>query len=167
MQDVNILIKNMNLTNAIIAGIATILSAAFTIIISEYLDQRKYKKVKKEVREAINGKWKGIIQQTLNDNLQVFDADITFKVLSSGAITGIAKVPNPINNEMFFLDLKGGFYSEWFIKIDYESANKAILQFGTFIFRLSYDAARLEGYFNGHGHISGKIIAGPAYFEKV
>lgn len=158
---------NIDITKAIIAGIATILASVITLLLKEYFDRRKarYEKVADKIRDAVYGKWKGSFEQTLESQPINIEMDIELKVSSSGSITGKAKFP--FRDETWEVSIKGGFYSERFLKLDYENVNRAILQFGAFIFRLSDDAKTLKGCFIGYGHISEKIIGGNAVLKKV
>lgn len=87
------------------------------------------------------------------------------KVSSSGAITGKAKYP--FKTETHEVKISGGFYSLRFLKMDYENSDKAILQFGAFVFKLSDSAEKIEGYFIGYGHKNGIITGGKAILNKV
>ena len=157
----------MDIAKALIAGCATIISAIITLLLKEYFDRRKeteYEKVKSQIRDAVYGNWKGHYKQTLNGNMLSINLSMDLKVSSTGVITGKAKVP--YGDETFELDIKGGFYSERFLKMDYENQNKSVLQFGAFIFKLSDNSKRLAGNFVGSGHVSGDIIGGNAILEK-
>lgn len=57
----------MKLTEAIIAGIATIISAIITVLITKILDRPNYVSIKKSRREALDGKWEGEFSQISND----------------------------------------------------------------------------------------------------
>ena len=157
----------MDIVNTIIAGVATILSALITLFLKEYFDRKKegYEQVDGRIKDVIYGKWKGTFEQTLNGNLHSIELQFDLKVTNSGAITGKVKVP--YGTETFDLNIKGGFYSQRFLKMDYENADRAILQFGSFVFKLSDSAKKLTGYFVGYGHLSQKIIGGDAVLEKV
>jgi hypothetical protein len=156
----------MDITKAIIAGIATILSAIIALLLKEYFDKKKepYKKIDEQIKDAVHGRWKGSFQQVLNDTHQTFDLELDIRVSNTGSLTGKAKYP--YKNEIIDINIKGGFYSERFLKMDYENSNKAIMQFGSFVFKLSDDAKILTGYFVGYGHISGKVIGGNAVLNK-
>lgn len=158
---------SIDITKAIIAGIATILAAVITLLLKEYFDRRKerYEKVDSRIRDVVYGKWKGYFEQTLEGSPQTILLEMELKVSSSGNITGKAKFP--FKSETYEVNIKGGFYSQRFLKMDYENSDKAILQFGAFIFRLSDSAKKLTGYFVGHGHLTGNIIGGNATLEKV
>lgn len=159
----------MDIAKAIIAGIAVVLSALLTLLLKEYFDRKrasdKYENLEKSISEAVNGKWKGYFEQTFGENNVSIELMLDLKVSLSGSITGKAKVP--YQGEIYDIDVKGGFYSQRFLKMDYENSNKAILQFGAFVFKLSDDSQKLIGYFVGYGHKSGKIIGGNAKVEKV
>ena len=154
---------------AIIAGVATIISAILTVVVKNYLDKKKeserYKNVGTAIQEAVSGKWKGDIKQTLNSNAIFVQVDSTFKVSENGMIKG--EIILPYENRIVKLLFTGGFYSLRFIKLEYENSNKAILQFGSIVLKLSDDSTRLKGHFVGYGHISGDIIAGNINFTKV
>lgn len=157
----------MDIAKAIIAAIATILSSVLTLLIKEYFERRRFNKIGSEIRDAVYGKWTGQIHQALNGDKRIFETQLELKVSSAGVITGKAEVPHPNKNGVYYLSLDGGFYSERFLKINYENSNKAILQFGTFVFMLSPNADKLTGHFVGYGNISEAVIAGSAQFKKV
>ena len=152
---------------SLITGFFSILTAIITLFIKNFFEKKNvsFKKVENVCKDAIYGKWKGHILQTLNGNKEYFDVIMDLKVTNNGIITGSAKLP--FKDEIAILELDGGFYSQRFIKINYENTNKAILQFGTFIFKISDSAKVLKGNFVGYGYISGDIIAGNVCFEKV
>lgn len=157
----------MNITEAVIAGVATILASIITLLIKEYLDKRKesYKRIDDQIRDVVYGKWKGTFQQVFNDSLQTIDFEMELKVSSRGKVIGTGKYL--FENEVYVVNISGGFYSNRFLKMDYENSNKAILQFGSFVFKLSDGAKTLNGHFVGYGHLSGKVIGGNAILHKL
>ena len=159
---------SQELLKAIVAGAVSIISAVIAIIVKNYLDKKKeddqYRDVDKAIQEAVEGRWKGEINQTLNGNILFLEVIATFKVSNSGSIKGQMIIP--YENESFRLKCVGGFYSMRFIKMEYENHNKAILQFGSMVFKLSDDCNKFEGYFVGYGHISKNLIAGSMVFTK-
>ena len=165
---------NEDLLKVIGTGIATILSAVVTILIKNYFDRKKegekYRSVETAIQEAVGGKWKGYIKQSLNGDLLFENVKVSFKVSDNGSIKGEMKVP--YKDELYELKCTGGFYSQRFMKLEYENSNKAILQFGSMVIKLSDDSIKLEGYFVGNGVIgrntpvSKNIIAGEMFFVK-
>jgi hypothetical protein len=157
----------MEITSAVIAGIATILSAIITLFLTEYLGRRKERfiKVSDAIKRTVSGTWKGKYDQILRENPVTVDLIIELTVSTRGKITGTATVP--YGEDTFVVNIRGGFYSIRFLKMEYENSNDAILQFGSFVFKLSDDAKEIEGHFVGYGHISKKIIGGPAILKKV
>jgi len=152
------------MTEATITGIATILSSVLTIIVTKYLESDKYINAGKAMKEAVRGNWKGIFNQTLDDQNITVPIDFNLKVSSWGSITGKAKII--FNNELIHFNIRGGFYLRHFLKMNYENADRSVTQFGSFVFKLSDTSKKLTGHFVGYGHISGKVISGPAVLEK-
>lgn len=157
----------MDITKAIIAAAATIISAIITVLLKDYLDRRKenYKKQSDQRRRIISGTWKGTYEQLLNEKLITIDIVMELKISSRGTITGIAKVA--YENYSFQVVIKGGFYSDDFLKMDYENSDRSVVQFGSFVFRLASNAKNIKGCFVGFGHINERIISGQATLDKV
>ena len=158
---------NIGITKAIIAAAASIISAIITVLLKEYLEIRKqnYKKQSDERRRIISGTWKGTFEQTLNEKLVKLEIIMELKATSRGAITGKAK--SSYKNDSFQVAIKGGFYSDDFLKMEYENVDRSVVQFGSFVFRLASNPKIMKGYFVGYGHISEMIISGPAVFYKI
>jgi hypothetical protein len=114
----------MDIAKAIIAGIATILSAVITLLIKDRQSKAKYQKIEPEVSDAIYGKWKGTVQHELGNSLQIHVIDLELKVSGSGVITGKASFSH--NSESYLLMLSGGFYSLRFIKVNYENISVSL-----------------------------------------
>ncbi len=157
----------MTITEAVIAGLATIFSAVITLLLKEYFIRKKerYEKLGSRLKEAVHGKWKGSYEQMLEGSHRTIDLTIELKVTTHGTIVGKAKVP--YKNELFEMNITGGFYSDSFLKMDYENSERAILQFGAFVFKLSDDSRKLTGCFVGYGQVSGAIISGNATLKKI
>lgn len=156
----------MDITKAIIAGIATITSAIITVLLKEYLGRRKenYRKQSDERRKKISGRWNGKYQQVFEGNEVTIQINIELKVLSRGAINGIGNVS--YGRYSFQVNIKGGFYLDDFLKLEYENSDKGIIQFGSFVLKLSSNAKEIKGHFVGYGHITEAIISGPVSLSK-
>ncbi len=160
----------MEITIAIITGLTTITSAIVTSLLKDYLANRKKQKFdnfQTQIAEAVSGKWKGEITQALNGVEVSMVVLLDFKVTSLGIITGMARIPKSPTGEIIEMNLNGAFYSERFLKVSYNNVNTAVVQFGTFIFKLSGNALTLKGNFVGYGHLNENIILGKASFEKI
>jgi hypothetical protein len=155
--------------NALITGafatVVAIISVGGTIYISKRKVESKYADIKKYKRDAINGRWKGFFEQRLKDELITYQFNLEFTVSKSGSISG--KVNLPYKDEIFYIDITGGFYSESFLKMDYQNSNKEITQFGAFVLKIADDCRKLEGYYVGYGHKTGTITAGHSVIEKI
>ncbi|MGL4631019.1 MAG: hypothetical protein ACRCVT_07415 [Leadbetterella sp.] len=157
----------MEIQTAIITGLFTIFASILTVVLKEYFDTRKltYEKVEKRIKEIVTGRWKGSFEQIYNNQLTKFEVSLELKVDYNGKISGKAQIPW-VNNSLIEVVLKGGFYSQRFLQMDYENIDKAIMQFGSYILKLSDNAEKLEGNFVGYSQHTGKIINGSANYDK-
>lgn len=157
------------ITIAIIAASASIFSTTSGILLKQYFDQKKendkYASLEDHIKDAVTGKWKGYFDQTLDENHFKYQVTLDLKVSSKGSLIGKAKVP--FEDEIFDINVKGGFYTGRFLKMDYENSDKAIQQFGAFVLNLSSNNKKLTGFFVGFGHITERIMGGIAVLEKV
>jgi hypothetical protein len=128
-------------------------------------DKVKTVSIPVEIKDAVSGKWEGKYEQILNGALEEIDVYMFLEVSRKGKIIGKATIP--YGEDAFEANLKGGFYLRSFIKLEYENTNKAIIQFGSFVFRLSDRPNKLAGQFVGYGHISEKVISGSIQLKKI
>jgi hypothetical protein len=153
------------MSDAWIGAIATVISAIITVLFTELLSRIRYTSPGNTRRKEVKGNWSGTFDQHLDGVLQTFELDLELKVSIFGSISGIAKLT--YNGKLLRMKVNGGFYLRDFLKMNYRNANKAITQFGAFIFRLSDGCDKLEGHFVGYGHLSKKVISGPAVLIKI
>lgn len=121
--------------------------------------------VSQDIKDAVTGDWMGQYQQMLDGTLRDIEISMTFKAVDNGRVVGTAKVE--YGKEVFSVNMKGEFHLGRFIKLEYENANKAFVQFGLFVFKLSDRPDKLVGAFVGHGHVSEKVICGTVAVSKV
>jgi hypothetical protein len=118
-----------------------------------------------DLRKAVTGTWEGKYEQIFKGKKIAVDLTMKLKANHNGSIVGYATVPFGENS--FKVNIKGGVYSRQFLKMEYENANKAVIQFGSFVFKLSHNIKTISGHFVGYGHITQKVIGGPAELTKV
>jgi len=64
------------------------------------------------------------------------------------------------------INLKGGFYDNRFLKLDYADNDPCIIQFGIMLFELNAEANLLAGRYLGYGRQSQKINSGEIVLQK-
>jgi len=162
-------LKTLNMadtTTAIVGGVATIISSVSTVLVKNYLDNKsKNEKIEEDVRVALYGIWGGKLNQFLEDALQTIDIKIELKATETGSLTGQGELL--YKQKSYKLTIVGNYKSSRFLKLEYYNSNKAIHQFGTFIFRLSDDSTELNGHLVGYGQISKKIVSGSITLNKI
>jgi hypothetical protein len=155
-----------NDTIAILGCAATLISPIITIYVQKYITEKtRYKAIEPDKRNAVDGLWEGHFTQTLNDKEISPELTLDISVAHTGAITGTAKFT--YNAKLVRVKIKGGFYNEYFLKMNYWNPNKHITQFGAFIFEIDYFNNQIKGYFTGYGPESKMVIAGPTQLKKV
>jgi|ERR1043165_130464 hypothetical protein len=153
----------MEIYKAIIAGFATVISVIVGIYIKNHLDNKKEIKINEAIRDAVTGKWKGILSQLVEGTIENLEVELNLKV-NGAAISGVGMALR--NGRSIYVTLSGEFHSLRYLRIDYENRDKAILQFGTFIFQLSGDALALSGHLVGKGHLTERIINASVQLTK-
>jgi hypothetical protein len=149
--------------------ISTVASGMIGSFLKEHSYTKKFSRAHKDIRNRLNGMWKGEILQDLLGQRMIFEVvKMELKAKPNGSIEGTMGVK--FMEEFFDLSLIGGLYSEnrRFIRLSYQNKDKGIEQFGAFVLQLHGPGGReLRGNFVGFGHVSQMIIAGGAAFTKI
>jgi hypothetical protein len=158
------------MTDAIIAGIATIVSSTLTVVITPFIKAKSKKDLKEtlneDIRDAIDGKWKGTFTQPFNGGEHTFNFEVTFKASPQRQITGKGVIMH--DGEEYKVKMEGDYRDEGkFVSVKYENINLAITQFGYLIFKLADNPNKMSGHFLGNGHITGAILSGSITLKKV
>src|ERR1700744_2878350 len=138
-------------TNAVFGVVGTVVGAIVSTFLKSYLEKADLSFSRTKKRYALNGVWRGNAIQN-EDPLIAGPYSIELDLNSSaGKIMGKARVDDP--NESIILTVNGKFKEEGLLKLDYENKDKTVLQFGTFILKLSPGGKKLTGRFIGFGHV--------------
>jgi hypothetical protein len=148
---------------AVIGGGFTIAAIILTPIAQQYIDGKKIFPISKSRAIALEGLWNGMVIQCLPDaTVRTINVDLKLRT-KGNSILGTALLTL---DTLYYVDLKGSFRNDRFLKMDYENTNKYIVQFGSFVFQLNDESNSLIGRFVGYGQVSEKIVYGEARFTK-
>ncbi|MDX1939016.1 MAG: hypothetical protein SFU99_00610 [Saprospiraceae bacterium] len=149
----------MELYVALIGAIAIIVAPIITLIIQEWIQNRKYPSVGN--RRDISGIWKG---STVQGNSRSVNISGILKAKTK-KISGDAVVE--WENSSMKLKFKGHFLDENHIHINYESDDKTIKNFGSQILKISSNGSKLEGLTIGYGSEAESIISGTTILNRL
>lgn len=151
----------------ITGAICTLVSPVIALVIKEQLDKRPLMKLSPNRRKALEGTWSATVSQELRatNTPEIWSARIQVNV-SRKTVSGRFTFDHPKRGTTTLL-MKGGFYNERFLKMEYYNESPHIVQFGIFILELSSDALSLRGRFLGFGADSEMLVAGIITADKI
>jgi hypothetical protein len=160
---------NPTVISSIIGGVSIIIAAIVTFALKRSAESRQKALVPRDRRNALEGYWTGHAEKhyseagtptvyELEGDFQVSGKRVSGDATSSVQIEG-KKVAQP-------LMLSGGFLDNKYLKMDYLSRQKEILEFGCFIVELDSEGKVLEGRFVGYGRRTKGIISGTIKLKK-
>jgi len=152
-----------DILKAIIGALGVIIGAVATVILKQYFENKDIPTIDFDRQKALTGMWKGLVDVSPTALTQ-YQVDLILTV-DSKKITGTGIIHYP-DDEVEVI-LNGHFRNGSFLRMDYESKNKTIVQFGSFVFRLNGTSTALSGRIVGYGHIAERIIFGTGEFKKV
>ena len=148
---------------AIIGGICTILSPLIVLLIQNKNSTKHYIAIDKERKNTANGSWTGKVRYEQGSELE--NHDIYFEITTNRKILkGYCTYTS--KNGTTKLIIKGGFYSDRFLKIEHINEKIQIIHFGYTLLELDASARKLTGKFITFGRIKNKIISGFIGLEK-
>ncbi len=151
--------------NAVIAAVGTILGSILTIFTKDYIENRNFVFLSSAGRKSLNGVWTGEISQDVGAaTARKLRVDLEIQT-GWWLINGTGKIYMEDSN-MLFVNLKGAFGNDKFLKMCYENRRSDVVQFGSFVFSLSDASNKLAGMIVGYGHINEKVVWGEAEFNK-
>jgi hypothetical protein len=148
---------------ALIAGSFAIISPIVTFIAIRFYEKRFLQPISRDRKQALVGKWSGkIIQPNISS-----DIALTIEV-DQNEITGKAQVTLVAEGKekLIFLDMKGGFLYDRFLKLDYKNADSNTIQFGSITLELDAEPKSMNGKFSGYGSVNKAIVFGDIQLEK-
>jgi len=124
--------------------------------------------------EGARGVWRGTLSQAeypggpvesrLEMTLDVKRATIV------GDLTVIARFEAHLHGRSedvtIQLRVRGGFYTDSLVKLDYKNTTPGILQFGTMILQLDARSSHMDGRLVGYGSYAERVIHGVLSLEK-
>lgn len=150
----------------IIGGTCTIISPLVVEFLKRLNEKSPLLHVNKARRDSLRGRWIGLVsyedgqKYNLNDHRIVFEVQPGRKIFKAqGTYTTEGGITS--------IKLKGGFYHDRFLKLEFENKASHIMHFGYVLFELSADSRTLQGKFTSYGRVSENIISGSTVMEKV
>jgi hypothetical protein len=156
------------------AALFALVASIITLGVTKFWETRPLRSLDSGIREAITGTWRGKLHMS-DHPWKVLRAEFTLSLKASRKIvTGNARLsittirPGKDTQEEFTNEivLRGGFFADRFVRLEYRNAKHAILQFGSLMLRLSDDAADLNGKFIGYGAFSKTMLTGSLDLTK-
>jgi hypothetical protein len=118
-------------------------------------------------KAALIGQWAGTLNQETDDGPVSIDTEMAMVPTTDGDIRGKWILHSAaLAGYTIAFDVTCSTFSDQFIKLDFVSADKTIMTFGTFMARLSANARRLEGQYVGYGSVSDRIVNGAVILKK-
>lgn len=154
---------------ALIAGAAVIIAATINTFSRAPFALGSLQRIPPERKDALRGSWIGVFRQeapkeVFGDGL---DVEVTFSFEPRWkTIRGRAEYKSPIRNEYDRVVVKGAFYNDRFLRLEYENELKHVVHFGLFLLELSGGARRLEGRFLGIGRDTQVPVRGTVTLRK-
>ena len=113
------------------------------------------------------GKWVGKLNQQTDDGFISLDTDMEINLTPTGVINGTWTLHSKtlIGYQIVFNISCTTLYNQ-FVKLDFSSADKAIMSFGTLMTRLSASARTIEGQYVGYGSVSDRLVTGSVSLHK-
>jgi hypothetical protein len=145
---------------------AAAIGAATTFFLDTFFKNKNFRKPKFYNKQALVGKWAGNVEQKHNEMLISYYVELDFKISLWGSVIGIVNIPKNEYFDSFNVSVKGGFFTDRILKLEYENEETPALQFGGMVLQLSGTGKSLEGCLVGYGSISEKIITGKVVFHK-
>ena len=166
---------NDNILPAIIGGLFTLSAAILTWLLSRRPSEIVGDPgIQRESAIAVRGFWQGIVVQP-NYPGSPLKTDIVMELdFKRDTIMGSARIVTHFEPERhgragpveIQLRLRGGFYTDRLLKLEYKDQTPAVLQFGTMVLELSPRADELEGELVGYGSLSKRVIHGMVKLVK-
>lgn len=125
-------------------------------------------------RTKLVGRWEGAFHEPdYPGGALSFEAEMDFESVK-GPLLGRARLRTrlrgghrggPRSVDMSF-DLIGAFRHSNFLKLEYQSRDAGVVQFGTMILTLNAEGSQLSGKFVGYGSVSEAIVSGVGVLTK-
>lgn len=115
-------------------------------------------------RRGIHGTWSGQVSQSVGGDFIPFPIRLHLRA-TWRATVGHGDLTTKSATGSF--QIKGGLFSDQFLKLEYWSSDRTKLQFGTMILRLAATGDKLEGQFVGFWPSSNSFVDGKIALEKV
>jgi|SRR5262245_3883744 len=145
---------------AILGAVCTLASPIIALLVKEKRQNRLLETITSSRRKAIEGNWKiTCIQEIKGEGVpDGFTGTLSFEA-------GQKIVKGKIAYEHYkrgpaVLNLKGGFYNDRFLKLEYENEIYRVIQFGVIILELSANGSTLRGRLLGFGADSEMLVTG-------
>jgi hypothetical protein len=156
---------------ALISGTSSLIGGSLaTHFVSRFLEQRDLPSISKDRRIALNGRWQGVYHQDVGPSGGPTDyamkADFTAK---KKAIMAKIEMVLSFEGTTYHIayDGKGSYVDNRFIKMEYESADPGVMQFGFMILEYSTLGYTLTGRFVAFGAITERLVSGNINLQKI
>ena len=158
-----------SIISAIIAGVVAIIGPIITIFVKKYLDTRSKLSIPAERRQAITGRWKGIVHQVIKLSDRPVEIPVIVNLVAGRKIvSGRIHIETVWEGEKRKADFNasGAFIYGAFLHLSYTPSDSSVMQFGSLVLQLDPTGTVLEGRFAGYGQISKAIVGGTIRLEK-
>jgi hypothetical protein len=147
---------------ALIAALATIVAA----IIPRVLDNLRYAPLVHKRQNQLKGSWRGTTTQSYETGNKQIVVELTIEMRSTWRKVSMDALVKGGGTELK-VRADGGFIWGDYIKLDYESKDPAIKNFGSMILHLHANGKSLKGRMIGFGSESEQLVHGSVVLEKI
>jgi hypothetical protein len=150
---------------ALIGGACTLSAPIVALMVKSWLGRRSFRPLAPSRRQAIQGVWRGNTVQEKGPTGEAAEVDLLLTLRAfRNVVKGHARVRWKSVEER--VALEGGFRSDSFLLLTYNSTSAITLNFGTLLLRLSANGDRLHGRMLGFGSESETIVHGCTELQR-
>lgn len=153
---------NSSVITALIAALATIVAA----IIPKILENLRYTPLIHKRQNQLKGSWRGTTTQSYETGDKQIVVELSIEMRSTWRKVSIDALVKGGGTELK-IRANGGFIWGDYLKLDYESKDPAIANFGSMFLRLHANGKSLKGRMIGFGSESEQLVHGLVILEKV
>jgi hypothetical protein len=160
---------------AVIGGVFSVAAACLTWLLSRRPPEiGGFADVPPQRIEGVHGTWVGTLLQPEYPGGPV-KARLEMRLqVKRGTIVGTIEARVEFDPEAhgisykiaLELKVRGGFYSDSLVKLDYRNTTPGVLQFGTLVMRVNARSSRMSGRLVGYGSYAEQVIYGTVDLEK-
>jgi hypothetical protein len=146
--------------------IGTALGSLLVLFLQAVYERRPLQSLTSVRRRALRGRWEGYFIQEVGKRSSPEKQPISFDLSPSlKRVKGEGFIQNSSSGIARF-NLKGGFYDDRLLILEYKSSSPLVRQFGSMIFEVT-GKFELRGRFLGYGQEGEDLVAGILIAHKV